>query len=77
MENDGILFHCLPADAGRIYVDGCFLRCGAGSFTTVASDTSDMFLCLNDTALATPRAAALVCNVTPQIGRASCRERVS
>ncbi|KAM3406893.1 hypothetical protein ACQJBY_000754 [Aegilops geniculata] len=60
--------HCLPADGGRIYVDGCFLRYGAGNFTAAATDASDTFLCSNDTAPATPAfaaaAAALVRNVT-------------
>ncbi|KAL6864753.1 hypothetical protein ACP4OV_015904 [Aristida adscensionis] len=62
--------HCLPATAGRIYLDGCFLRFGADNFTAVATDASDTAVCSNAT-VAGPgargfaaAAASLVRNVT-------------
>ncbi|CAD6334765.1 unnamed protein product [Miscanthus lutarioriparius] len=42
--------HCLPADGGRIYLDGCFLRYGADNFTATATDASDTAVCSNATA---------------------------
>lgn len=62
--------HCLPATAGRIYLDGCFLRFGPDNFTAVASDANDTEVCSNATvaSAAAPAfsaaAAALVRNVT-------------
>jgi len=62
--------HCLPADAGRIYLDGCFLRYGADNFTAVATDASDTAVCGSNATGAPPApgfaaaAAALVQNVT-------------
>ncbi|CAN6326580.1 unnamed protein product [Urochloa humidicola] len=61
--------HCLPADGGRIYLDGCFLRYGAANFTAAATDAADTAVCGNATAPAPPpgfaaAAAALVRNVT-------------
>ncbi|KAJ1261443.1 hypothetical protein BS78_09G029900 [Paspalum vaginatum] len=59
--------HCLPADGGRIYLDGCFLRYGASNFTAAATDANDTALCSNATAAApgfAAAAAALVRNVT-------------
>ncbi|CAL4910503.1 unnamed protein product [Urochloa decumbens] len=62
--------HCLPSDAGRIYLDGCFLRYGSRNFTASdATDAADTAVCGNATA-APPgpgfaaAAAALVRNVT-------------
>jgi hypothetical protein len=60
--------HCLPADGGRIYLDGCFLRYGADNFTAAATDASDTAVCSNATATVATgfaaAAAALVRNVT-------------
>jgi hypothetical protein len=58
--------HCLPADGGRIYLDGCFLRYGGDNFTAAATDASDAAVCSNATAPAgfAAAAAALVRNVT-------------
>ncbi|KAG2616186.1 cysteine-rich receptor-like protein kinase 2 [Panicum virgatum] len=62
--------HCLPADGGRIYLDGCFLRYGADNFTAVATDASDTAVCGSNATGAPPApgfaaaAAALVQNVT-------------
>ncbi|KAM0886659.1 hypothetical protein ACQ4PT_029564 [Festuca glaucescens] len=60
--------HCLPADGGRIYLDGCFLRYGADNFTAAASDAGDAAVCSNATAPSSPAfaaaAASLVRNVT-------------
>ncbi|XP_066363927.1 cysteine-rich receptor-like protein kinase 2 [Miscanthus floridulus] len=60
--------HCLPADGGRIYLDGCFLRYGADNFTAEATDASDTAVCSNATATVATgfaaAAAALVRNVT-------------
>ncbi|CAL4895866.1 unnamed protein product [Urochloa decumbens] len=61
--------HCLPSDAGRIYLDGCFLRYGSRNFTAAdATDAADTAVCGNATAAASPgfaaAAAALVRNVT-------------
>ncbi|CAN6340486.1 unnamed protein product [Urochloa humidicola] len=55
--------HCLPSDAGRIYLDGCFLRYGAANFTSAATDAADTAVCGNATA-PPGFAAALVRNVT-------------
>nr|CAB3463805.1 unnamed protein product [Digitaria exilis] len=60
--------HCLPADAGRIYLDGCFLRYGARNFTADAVDASDTAVCNATGGQPEPgfaaAAAALVGNVT-------------
>ncbi|KAF0923101.1 hypothetical protein E2562_003325 [Oryza meyeriana var. granulata] len=59
--------HCLPATAGRIYLDGCFLRFGPDNFTTIASDASDTAVCSNATVSSQAFAAtsaALLRNVT-------------
>jgi len=62
--------HCLPADAGRIYLDGCFLRYGADNFAAAATDASDTAVCGSNATGAPPApefaaaAAALVQNVT-------------
>jgi hypothetical protein len=65
--------HCLPANAGRIYLDGCFLRYGPESFAAAAADAGDTAVCSNDTAPAPARgfaasAAALLRNVTAAAG---------
>uniref|UniRef100_A0ACD5ZQX7 Uncharacterized protein n=1 Tax=Avena sativa TaxID=4498 RepID=A0ACD5ZQX7_AVESA len=60
--------HCLPADGGRIFLDGCFLRYGARDFAANASDAGDTAVCSNATAPSAPAfaaaAASLVRNVT-------------
>ena len=61
--------HCLPADGGRIYLDGCFLRYGADNFTAVATDASDTAVCGSNATAGggfafAAAAAALVRNVT-------------
>jgi ornithine carbamoyltransferase len=42
--------HCLPADSGCIYLDGCFLSYGGDNFTAAATDASDTAVCSNATA---------------------------
>ncbi|RCV15359.1 hypothetical protein SETIT_3G050700v2 [Setaria italica] len=61
--------HCLPADGGRIYLDGCFLRYGARNFTADSTDAGDTAVCgSNATGGGAPgfaaAAAELVRNVT-------------
>jgi hypothetical protein len=70
--------HCLPADGGRIYLDGCFLRYGARNFTADSTDAAgDTAVCGGSNATGgTPApgfadaAAALVRNVTATAPRA-------
>lgn len=62
--------HCLPAAAGRIFLDGCFLRYGHTNFTADAAAGGDTAVCSNDTVAASPArdfagaASVLVRNVT-------------
>ncbi|TVU18046.1 hypothetical protein EJB05_34113, partial [Eragrostis curvula] len=64
--------HCLPATAGRIYLDGCFLRYGPDDFAAADADddAGDTAVCSNATVPAPSArgfavaAAALVRNVT-------------
>ncbi|KAK3140822.1 hypothetical protein QOZ80_5AG0406310 [Eleusine coracana subsp. coracana] len=62
--------HCLPATAGRIFLDGCFLRYGGGhqDITNAATDADDTAVCTSNATVQAREfavaAAKLVRNVT-------------
>ncbi|KAJ1261445.1 hypothetical protein BS78_09G030000 [Paspalum vaginatum] len=60
---------CLPADGGRIYLDGCFLRYGSDNFTANATDDSDTSVCSNGTA--TPAFAAAAAELVRSVAAAA------